>query len=291
MRRLILVLVCIVGLTACSTTASETSEASAPTPMPNATYRGDIVPSPGVVSGRVKFETSADGEIVDPLVMLELQGFSCNDGTAIPDSTQLMTPIGVAIPVSGGEILYESTSLTWHGSFTSETTANGTVEGDFLRPPCEYGPYEWTAEYSGPAESSAATTTTTSIGTTVTAAPSSTAATAPVTREYEAMCVLQEAILDRAARATPGAEEQEFWEAQREDKRALVDLVPADLRTDADVAADAWRDLVMRLSQHGYDFQAMIEAGGVEAYTSIFTPEVSAAEERVSDFATEHCGE
>lgn len=287
MRRLIPSLVIVVGLAACSTDDPASSTASAPTPIPNATYRGEITPAPGV-TGRVKFEISADGDLVDPYVMLELKGFSCNDGTAITDSTQLMTPIGVSIPISDGQILYESSASTWRGSFTSESTATGTVEGDFIQPRCAFGPYEWTAEYSGPAES-ASTETTTTVAATTTSPPASTSTTGTPAQEYEAMCAVNDAIVERAARITPGTEDQEFWEAQRDDKRTLVDLVPADLRADADVAADAWRDLVMRLSQYAYDFQAMIDAAGVESYTSIFTPEVVASEQRVADFAAAQC--
>jgi hypothetical protein len=296
-RRLIIPLAMSIGvLSGCSSpetsvdpSSEATSSSTAATvvaPIPNANYSGDLVGSTGV-SGRVTFKTSAAGELIDPVVVLETSDYVCNGGNTITNGTQVMSTIGALIAVVDGTFAYDSTAVTWKGTFATNTSATGTVEGNLISPNCEFGPFNWAVEFASMEEPM--TTTTLAAATTATTQPVTTTTNGPVSGEYAELCTLNQGLLDRTQEMTPQTESRVFWEAQRDDKVAMVNLVPADLRADMAMSADAWTRLVDLLSAYDYNFEAMVDAVGTEPYTSIFTPNVNAAEASIQEFVAANC--
>jgi hypothetical protein len=284
-RFAVVTLVGIFILAACSSSGAdpasvdETSTTSASTIQPpaNATYHGDLVAETGV-TGWVTFTTSNTGDIVDPFVMLEMTDFDCGDGVRL-SSDQGVAPIGVTVPVTDGRFEYTGTP-TWRGVFTSDSLATGTVEGNLVRPDCEFGPIAWSAELTGVDEPT---------DTTLDAA--NTTSTAADPGPNAVLCAVNERFLERAEQQSTGTEGSEFWESQRYDAELLVGLVPDRLRDDMALNAEAWRQFVVLLAAYDYNSRTFFEAVGTEGYTAIFTPEVLAAGQRVQDFAAATCSQ
>lgn len=273
-------LVGIVILSACSSSAGtgdSTTSVGKVEPRADATYRGDLVGAAGV-SGWVSFKTSASGDVIDPLVWLDMTAYDCGGGVRMT-SGQGVSPIGVTIAVIDGRFVYDST-VTWRGAFTSDSSATGTVQGNLVQPDCPFGPFEWTAGLTSVAEPT----------TTTVQAAGNTSTTAGGAGEYAALCTINQQMVDRAAEITPDIEDVDFWESQRDDNALMVDLVPDTLRADMALTAEAWRRFVDLLSEYGYNSQTMLTALGNEGYTNIFTPEVTAASARVQEFITVTCG-
>lgn len=273
MRRVVVPALLGLVLVACSSSGPD--PASGPPAFAN--YHGDLVPADGV-TGWVSFKTSASGEVVDPLVMLQMRDYDCGGGVRL-SSEQGQAPIGVTIPVIDGSFEYASSVMAWRGTFTSDSAATGTVEGNLVHPDCDFGPLAWSAELTSVEQPT--TTMTGAVGTTPTTAGRA---------EYAELCAVNQRILDRAAEVTPGTEDREFWESQRDDQALMVDLVPETLRADQTLLAEAWSEFVEVLSGYGYDSQAMMNTLGAEGYTDVFTPEVNAAGNRVQEFISATCG-
>ncbi len=122
-------------------------------PRPGAKYVGPIDGEPGL-AGTVTLVVGDSGdEITELMLDLEMDDYSCG-GSTISGGLGLGTGFPVAIEndafqASGG-------TVTWAGTFESAARAVGTVEGSLPGgpggPPCEFGPFSWTAEPGGSAD-------------------------------------------------------------------------------------------------------------------------------------------
>ena len=151
--------VCLVGLSACGSddtdtatdqSVEESAETTGPAPGPRsgATYVGTIEGEPGL-AGEVTLVVAESGEELTELNLdLDLTEYACAGGSTL--SGGLGLGVGFSVPIIDDTFELSSESAVWEGTFESELTATGTVQGNIQGapggPPCEVGPFPWTAE-------------------------------------------------------------------------------------------------------------------------------------------------
>jgi hypothetical protein len=287
MRVRTLCVVVALVVSGCASSGADSSTTTAPPsvqPTPSGTYSGPVTEQTGI-TGWVTVDVSAGGdEIVGLILAYDMTDYACG-GNIVLNGPGAAAPLGISVPIVDGAFEYDSSmGISWQGNFASSTQLSGTLEGDLVSPPCPIGPLSWSAELREvrPPDGEPSTTETSS---------TTAANTWVVPPEYAELCSISQRIMDRVATAPSASENaSDFWIAQRDDWVATVDLVPAGLRDDMGVRAEAWRQVVDLLEQYDFVFDAMLADVGVEAFNQIFlADEVVDAGARVDDFLGATC--
>ena len=130
--------------------STTSTTAPAPGPRAGATYVGPIEGEPGL-AGQVTLVVAESGEEITELMLdLDMDGYACDSSTM---SGGLGLGIGSPVAIIDDTFDTSDGSMVWEGTFETEMLAAGTVKGSLPvmgGPPCELGPFPWTAEPSEP---------------------------------------------------------------------------------------------------------------------------------------------
>ena len=125
------------------TTSSTTTTRS--DPEPGAVFAGPFEDSAGL-TGTISFEiAAAGGQIVTMTAAFDADEYRCN-GSIVSGGFATTIEPAAPIPIADGSFELGWDTLSWDGSFDSETTAEGSFW--MLDQGCEYGPMGWEASSS-----------------------------------------------------------------------------------------------------------------------------------------------